>query len=99
MKRLNKKHDLINIQILDQSELKFPNMGLIKVHDAENKNALWLNTVKYNNRKNISKSIQSKKNNIEYFCKRNNIDLINVNTKNGYVEPLIKFFNSRLHRQ
>ncbi len=99
MKRLNKKHDLINIQILDQSELKFPNMGLIKVHDAENKNALWLNTVKYNNRKNISKSIQSKKNNIEYFCKLNNIDLINVNTKNGYVEPLIKFFNSRLHRQ
>ena len=99
MKRLNKKHDLINIQILDQSEFKLPNMGLMKVHDAENKNVYWIDTTKYNNRRNISELNLSKKNSIKYFCKRNNIDLINVNTKNGYVEPLVRFFNSRLHRQ
>jgi len=99
MKRLNKKHDLINIQILDQSEFKLPNMGLMKVHDAENKNVYWIDTTKYNNRRNISELNLSKKNSIEYFCKRNKIDLINVNTKNGYVEPLVQFFNSRLNRQ
>ena len=99
MKRLNKKHDLINIQILDQSEFILPNIGLIKVHDAENKKTSWIDTNKYNNGKNISELILSKKNKIEYYCKRNNIDLISVNTKNGYVEPLVNFFNSRLHRQ
>jgi len=98
MKRLNKKHDLINIQILDQSEFKLPKIGLMKVHDAENKIASWIDTTKYNNRKNLSELILSKKNRIEYFCKRNNIDLISVNTNNGYVEPLVNFFNSRLHR-
>ena len=98
MKRLNKKHDLINIQILDQSEFILPNMGLIKIHDAENKNASWIDTNIYSNRKIMSELILSKKSNIEYFCKRNNIDLISVNTKNGYVEPLVQFFNSRLHR-
>ena len=99
MKRLNKKHDLINIQILDQSEFILPNMGLMKIHDAENKNASWIDTNKYNNGKNILENILSKSNKIEYYCKRNNIDLISVNTKNGYVEPLVKFFNSRLNRQ
>ena len=74
-------------------------MGLIKLHDAEKKNASWIDTSRYNNRKNISELILSKKNNFEYFCKRNNIDLISVNTNNGYVEPLVKFFNSRLNRQ
>ena len=60
MKRLNKKHDLINIQILDQSEFILPNMGLMKIHDAENKNASWIDTTNYNNRKNISKLILRK---------------------------------------
>ena len=99
MKRLNKKHDLINIQILDQSEFILPNMGLMKIHDAENKNASWIDTNKYNNGKNILENIISKSKKIIYYCKRNNIDLISVNTKNGYVEPLVKFFNSRLNRQ
>ena len=99
MKRLNKKHDLINIQILDKSEFKLPNIGLMKIHDAENKNASWIDTNKYNNGKNILENIISKSKKIIYYCKRNNIDLISVNTKNGYVEPLVNFFNSRLHRQ
>ena len=99
MKRLNKKHDLINIQILDQSEFKLPNMGLMKIHDAENKNASWIDTAKYNNRQIISEYILSKRNKIEYFCKLNNIDLISINTNNGYVDPLVQFFNSRLHKQ
>ena len=57
MKLINKKHDLINIQILDQSELILPNIGLMKIHDAENKNALWVDTRKSHNREIISEFI------------------------------------------
>ena len=31
----NRKHDLIGIHLFDQSEVEFPDMGLIKVHDPE----------------------------------------------------------------
>ncbi len=98
MKLINKKHDLINIQILDQSEFNFPNLGLIKTHDVENNNSVWVDATNLNKYENMSQLLINKKNNINTFCKRNNIDLISINTKDGYIEPLVKFFNSRLHR-
>ena len=36
MKLINKKHDLINIQILDRAEFSIPEIGMIKLHDVEN---------------------------------------------------------------
>ena len=99
MKFINKKHDLINIQILDQSELKLPNIGLIKLHDVENKNEAWVDTTTFANYKKISQLVLNKKKYIDTFCKRNNIDLISIDTKDGYIEPLIHFFNSRSRRK
>ena len=99
MQRISKKHDLINIKILDQSEIKLPYMGLIKVHDVENKNSLWVDTSKNDNYKSISDLLIKNMRNINNFCKSNNIDIISVNTKHGYVEPLVQFFNNRLHRK
>ena len=37
MKLIHKKHDLINIQVLDKTENIFPELGMIKLHDIENK--------------------------------------------------------------
>ena len=99
MKFINKKHDLINIQILDQSELKLPNIGLIKLHDVENKNEAWVDTATLTNYEKISQLVLNKKKYIDTFCKKNNIDFISVDTKDGYIEPLVKFFNSRSRRQ
>ena len=99
MKRISKKHDLINIRILDQSEWKLPKLGLMKMHDSENKNAAWVDTNNSDNHVNISNNIYNKKNYIANYCRRNNIDLISINTKYGYIEPLVKFFNSRSSRQ
>jgi len=98
MKRINKKHDLINIQILDQSEVALLNLGLIKVHDAENHKALWVDFYSSRNRAIFSKHTSNNNNGIYSFCKRNKIDIIRVNTKIGYVDPLVHFFNSRLNK-
>ena len=99
MKCLNNKHDLVNIQILDQSESIFPEMGMIKIHDAENKKASWVDTSSHDNHNSISNLMLNKKNYIHKFCRYNNIDIIQINTKDGYIEPLVNFFNSRLRKQ
>ena len=98
MKRLNKKHDLINIQILDDSERIMPNIGLIKMHDAENQNTTWIDTSDNRNREKISALLLSKENYILTYCKQNNIDIITINTRVGYFDPLVHFFNSRFRR-
>lgn len=98
MKLINKKHDLINIQILDKAEIAIPKLGMVKFHDAETQKSAWIDT---NNKQvqNIStKYIQNKNNVIKEFCKKNKIDFISIDTAEGYLNPLEQFFSTRMHR-
>ena len=98
MKLINKKHDLINIQILDKAEIAIPKLGMVKFHDAETQKSAWIDT---NNKQvqNIStKYIQNKNKIIKEFCKKNKIDFISIDTAEGYLNPLEQFFSSRMHR-
>ena len=98
MKLINKKHDLINIQILDKAEIAIPKLGMVKFHDAETQKSGWIDT---NNKQvqNIStKYIQNKNKVIKEFCKKNKIDFISIDTAEGYLNPLEQFFSTRMHR-
>jgi len=98
MKLINKKHDLINIQILDKAEIAIPKLGMVKFHDAETQKSGWIDT---NNKQvqNIStKYIQNKNKVIKEFCKKNKIDFISIDTAEGYLNPLVQFFSTRMHR-
>jgi uncharacterized protein (DUF58 family) len=98
MKLINKKHDLINIQILDKAEIAIPKLGMVKFHDAETQKSAWIDT---NNKQvqNIStKYIQNKNKVIKEFCKKNKVDFISINTAEGYLNPLEQFFSTRMHR-
>ena len=98
MKLINKKHDLINIQILDKAEIAIPKLGMVKFHDAETQKYAWIDT---NNKQvqNIStKYIQNKNKVIKEFCKKNKIDFISIDTAEGYLNPLEQFFSTRMHR-
>ena len=98
MKLINKKHDLINIQILDKAEIAIPKLGMVKFHDAETQKSAWIDA---NNKRvqNIStKYIQSKNKVIKEFCKKNKIDFISIDTAEGYLNPLEQFFSTRMNR-
>lgn len=98
MKLINKKHDLINIQILDKAEIAIPKLGMVKFHDAETQKSAWIDT---NNKQvqNIStKYIQNKNKVIKEFCKKNKIDFISIDTAEGYLNPLEQFFSTRMNR-
>ena len=98
MKLINKKHDLINIQILDRSEHSFPELGFIKLHGAEDSKSFWVDSQNDHARTVISNQFIEKNSILESFCKKNNIDLISIDTSQGYIKPLGLFFNSRINR-
>ena len=98
MKLINKKHDLINIQILDKAEITIPKLGLVKFHDVETQSSIWIDT-NDKSLQNISpNNIRNKNDIIKKFCKNNKIDFISIDTSKGYLKPLEQFFNSRIHR-
>ena len=98
MKLVHKKHDLINIQILDDAEFTIPNMGLIKLHDVENQSSIWIDTHNRKIREITSNNIRNKNSILKSFCRKNKIDLISIDTSRGYLYPLEQFFNSRIKR-
>ena len=95
LKIINKKNDLIGIKISDPAELNFPNIGLFKIFDEENNQEHWINS----NSKAMRNSLSIKiKNNFKKFrnkCKKNNIDLIEIDTAEDYVGPIINYFKKR----
>jgi len=98
MKLINKKHDLINIQILDKSEFSMPKVGFIKIHDAESQFSSWIDTNNRNVQSAITTQIKYNNNYFYAFCKKHKIDLISINTAQGYLQPLEQFFNNRMQR-
>ena len=95
LKIINKKHDLIGIKISDPAEINFPDIGLFKIFDEENNQEHWVNSSSKVMRDSLSIKI---KNNLTKFrskCKKNNFDLIEIDTVEDYVGPLINYFKKR----
>ena len=98
MKLINKKHDLINIQILDKAEYSIPKVGFVKINDVESQSSSWIDTNNSYVQSTISNKIKRHNNIFHAFCKKHKIDLISINTAQGYLQPLEQFFNNRMQR-
>ena len=98
LKILNQKHDLLCVHMVDTAEYDFPELGLIKIHDAENQSAFWLDAGTTQHRQLIRDQFLKFSDEYHLFCKKHEIDLISVNTANGYVDPLIGYLNKRTSR-
>ena len=98
LKFLNFKHDLVGLQIYDSLEKKFPNIGLIKIHDSETGKKAWIDTSSRKNRKKFSENSNKKLNTFSKKCKNIGFDLLQISTDDDYVKFLMQFFRKRAKR-
>ena len=98
LRAVGKKHDLIGVILDDRRENELPDVGLIKLADAETGQERWIDT--------SSKRVKNvmKKTREEAINKRNSmfltsrLDRINVQTGKDYIKPLVQFFRVRERR-
>jgi len=95
LKIINKKHDLIGIKISDPAELNFPDIGLFKIFDEENNQEHWINSSSKVMRDSLSIKIKNNLTKFRIKCKKNKFDLIEIDTVEDYVGPLINYFKKR----
>ncbi|MBL7136492.1 MAG: DUF58 domain-containing protein [Candidatus Marinimicrobia bacterium] len=95
---LNQKHDVIAIQILDKREKELPPVGLLKLQDAESLEEVWVDTTNRNFRQIYTDLIEQKRQNFVKETKSMNLDLIQIDTSESYVNPLVSFFKMREKR-
>jgi uncharacterized protein (DUF58 family) len=91
----SKKHDLIGIKVNDKRESTLPDVGLVKLYDAETHEEIWINT----SNKHINTQMQQWYSAHETKFLTNfasaGADTIQIKTGGDYVKELHKFFKKR----
>lgn len=91
----SKKHDLIGMQVYDPGEAEIPNIGLIPALDPETGTQLWLDTSDPAVRAQYRNAFNRQSKQFKDVFKKTGADWLQMNTRESYVRPLIKFFQSR----
>jgi uncharacterized protein (DUF58 family) len=89
------KHDVVALKVSDPLEKVLPDVGLMKVMDAETGYEKWVDTSSKYVRKTYSDWWNTHIDTIRNTFKKCGVDFTELNTKDDYVRPLIKLFESR----
>ena len=91
----NRKHDIVAIQVYDRRLSELPDVGLMKVRDAETGHEQWIDTssVKLRNAHHAWWLERQQALN-ETFTKCN-VDSVSVRTDQDYVKSLLNLFAKR----
>ena len=94
----NKKHDIIAVTITDPREIDLPDMGIIKLHDAEEGRNLLIDTgaAKLREKFNVDAILRRKTRDLMF--RSVNVDSIDLLTDRPYSKELVKFFRMRKTR-
>jgi uncharacterized protein (DUF58 family) len=95
LKIATRRHDVIGMQVTDPGEATLPNMGLIRVQDAETGELQWLDTQSFDIQTAYAKGYQ---NNLQQFRTtfiRSGADVISIQTTDSYTSSLHQFFQKR----
>jgi len=95
LKALARRHDLVMIHLSDKRETKLPKLGIVPVVDKETKKTLWVNTSFSDFRQKISNRLADRKNTLEKFSRKHQINFLSLDTDEDYVPKLLRLFKVR----
>ena len=95
----NKRHDVIAITITDPREIDLPNVGIVKLDDAESGESYLIDTSDASLRETFRKNSASKLKAREKLFNSIGVDHIDIRTDVPYAKSLYTFFRMRERRR
>ena len=92
---MSRKHDAAAIQVYDRFMTALPNVGLIKVQDAETNNELYIDTSSRRVRDAHRLAWLKLQQDLAEKMQRSNTDMVSICTDENYVKALINLFAKR----
>ncbi|MCR4665098.1 MAG: DUF58 domain-containing protein [Paludibacteraceae bacterium] len=86
------RHDLHVVQVYDKRDRELPNIGLVKMHDAETGKDVWTDTALRSVRQAYSTQRAKKQAAVDMLWKKTGISNVSVRTDEDYVRALMKLF-------
>jgi len=91
----SKKHDLIGLHIYDEREAHLPDVGLLKVADAETGDTMWVDTGNKKMRDTYAKNFAENMKLTKELFGKSGAQLESIKTEDNYVVSLMKMFKRR----
>jgi uncharacterized protein (DUF58 family) len=95
LKIANKKHDLVTLRISDKREQELPNVGLVRMLDAETGKLKWIDTSNAAIRQQYSKTSLKRDARLKDIFNRSGVDSATISTSQSYIKPLMNLFKKR----
>lgn len=90
-----KKHDVVCLRVFDPRECDLPDIGLLKVRDAETGDMLWVDTASTLVRNTYREAYRKKQEELEDMMTRAGVDKVALAAHEDYVKPLMRLFKKR----
>lgn len=97
LKITSRKHDLVALRVYDEAEMQLPAAGLVDFVLAESGETITVDTSYGKWRTAFRASQLEKLDYLKKICKKNRVDLAQVNTSENVVPVLLKLFEQRIH--
>ncbi len=95
LKIASKKHDLVGLRIYDIRETELPDVGLMKVKDAETGKLTWIDTGSLHVRNSYKDIYKKKQAELNDLLVRAGVDYVSIAAHEDYVKPLMRLFKKR----
>lgn len=95
LKIASKKHDLVGLQVYDLREKELPDVGLMKVRDAETGEFTWIDTSSTLVRNIYHEKYHKKQEELNDLLTRVGVDYVSIAAHEDYVKPLMRLFKKR----
>lgn len=90
-----KKHDLVGLRIYDIREAELPDVGLMKVKDAETGQFIWIDSGSLHVRNSYKEIYKKKQAELNDLLVRAGVDYVSIAAHEDYVKPLMRLFKKR----
>ncbi|MBL0913854.1 MAG: DUF58 domain-containing protein [Bacteroidia bacterium] len=97
LKITSRKHDLVALRVYDETEMQLPDVGLVDLVLAETGETVTADTSSAKWRTAFRAHQLEKLDYLKKICKKNRVDLAQVNTSENVVPVLLKLFEQRIH--
>ena len=91
----NRKHDVVAIQVYDQRAKELPDVGLMKVVDAETGFEQYVDTSSKRLRDSYRKYWQGRQSQLQETFNKSNVDNVSIATNEDFVKALLMLFKQR----
>ena len=94
-----RRHDVVAVRLRDRRERELPELGWLELEDPETGERVVVDTSSDDFRRRFAERVSRRAEHVDRALRRSRVDVVDIETGEPYVRPLMRFFQDRARRQ